>query len=426
MTTKYPFQQEAEATIIKCYRVEYRQLIAILIGSFGPHNMELAEDIIQETFIEAIDNWRKKGVPENVSGWLFKVAKNKTLNVLNREKYYRQYEAFKKNFDRDDVDEPPILNQTLIQDEQLKMMFVCCHKALSSQAQMALILKTLCGFSIDEIATAFLSKKETITKRLTRARGLIREANLSLELPDVVDLKKDLDTVLKTIYLLYNEGYNASKGKLLIKKELCLEAIHLVNILATSSLGNKPNTHALLSLMYFNYSRFDARQDNDGKIILLEDQDRSKWDNEAIALGYYHLSKIVQQDEISTYHLQASIAACHAGASRFEETDWTKILSLYELLYQFDPSPIVFLNKAVATSHVHGPEKALVLLENKTITSTLDFYFLFHVTKADLNAKLNRYDTAIKLLNKAKSLTKIAAEKNIIDKRLKLFETMLK
>ncbi len=413
---------EAVEALNKCYRVEYRRLVGILVGIFGTHNIEMVEDIIQEAFMEALDKWEKHGVPKNSSGWLFKVAKNKALNLLKREKYEQQYVSFKNRYGQGfELADVEFTNEE-IQDEQLKMMFVCCHHSLSPKAQMALILKTLCGFSIEEITAAFLSKKETITKRLARARVVIRKTNFSLALPDIDVLTNHLDTVLKTIYLLYNEGYSASKGSSLIKKELCTEAMHLANILANSRVGNIPKTHALLSLMYFNFSRFDTRQDELGHIILMEDQDREKWDKQALALGYYHLSNAVQDDDLSTYHLQASIAACHASASSFEATNWTKIVGLYDLLFQLDQSPVILLNRAVALSHIAGPHEALCLLEDDEINAQLDFYYLFHVTKADLYMKADQKEVAIDLLKHALSLTKIDTEKKFIQNRLDVIQ----
>lgn len=419
-------KEEAEKKISQCFRHEYRKLMGILAGLFGVQNIELAEDVIQDTFIEALKHWSKNGIPENTAGWLYQVARNKALNVLKRSKYQHQYVADAMTLTTEVNESKPFIENISIEDEQLKMMFVCCHPSISVEAQMAIILKTLCGFSVDEIATAFLNKKETISKRLTRARVAIRKAKLSLKLPDTSKLNESIDTVLKTIYLLYNEGYNASKGSNLIRKELCIEALHLGNILAATVTGNLPKTHALLALMYFNFSRFDARQDNDGNIILLEDQNRKLWNTESIALGFYHLSKITQQEEVSTYHLQAAIAACHASAKNYEQTDWRKILELYEYLYLHDPTPVILLNKAVALSHAKGDSQALRLLNSKEVANQLTDYYLYHTTRANLYIKKKDYREAIDLLNRAIKLTKIEAEKKLITRRLEYCLAALK
>lgn len=299
-----PHKIETEQLIANCFRHEHGKLMSILVGLFGSHNFELAEDIIQDTLLEALKNWSYKGIPDNPSGWLYKVAKNKSLNALNRKKIV--YELSEKvpdeKFTEQDIGE--LFSEEALKDEQLKMMFICCHPSISPEAQSCLILKSLCGFGIDEIARAFLSKTETITKRLMRARKVFRESTIKFELPGKPELGNRLDTVLKTIYLLYNEGYNASKGKLLIRKELCDEAIRLANFLASIESTNTVKTHALLALMYFNFSRFDQRLGESGEIIPLEHQNRKLWDSKSIALGFYHLSKITANKELSNYRLR--------------------------------------------------------------------------------------------------------------------------
>ncbi|TRX60784.1 sigma-70 family RNA polymerase sigma factor [Fulvivirga sp. M361] len=411
-------RKELDVLISHQFRHDYGKLVSVLTGIFGAANLSLAEDIVQDTFLEAMKNWSDKGVPDNPSGWLYRVAKNKTINVLKRETRLQDISEEQLIEPTEEHDLDILFDEKAIRDEQLKMMFVCCHPSLSVEAQTSLILKTLCGFSIDEIARAFLSKSETITKRLMRSRKVIREVGVNFQLPERKELENRLDAVLKSIYLLYNEGYSASRGKSLIKKELCEEAIRLVDFLCSNDITNTSKTHALLSLMYFHFSRFDARMNSNEQIIPLEQQDRRLWNAEHIALGFYHLSKVTEDKNLSTFHIEATIAACHASAEDHSTTDWERIVDLYTYLYEISPSPIVLLNKTVAVSYAHSVQQALDLIDNPQLTEQLNTYYLYHATKADFFIRENNHEKAISALEKAMDLTKIPSEKSLIKGRL--------
>jgi len=406
------------------FRHESGKIVSVLTRIFGPGNSELAEDVIQDAMVEAISVWPYQGVPDNPPAWLFKVAKNKALNVLNREKYKRNYESEVIHYLESEWTAEPALeyffsNEQII-DDQLRMMFTCCHPALSSDSQVALSLKTLCGFSISEIARAFLTTEENINKRLVRARQKIREDKVSFEVPNGAELEPRLNTVLETIYLLFNEGYSASHGNDLIRYELCEEAIRLCEIIETHpSVHDKSNVHALLALMQMNASRFKSRLDDNGNLLTMAEQNRLVWDLNLIQKGLSNFEKSESKTHVSIYHLLAGISACHCLAPDFESTDWKSILSLYDALIRLDNSPIVLLNRAVALAKVEGVEKALQELEHIKETSNLKSYHLFYSTQAEFYIQTNRFSDAIHSLEKALRLASVKTERDLLQKKLK-------
>ncbi|MGH8246139.1 MAG: RNA polymerase sigma factor, partial [Gammaproteobacteria bacterium] len=306
-----------------------------------------------------------------------------------------------------------------IKDDSLWMMFMCCHPLLPQEAQVALALKNLCGFSPAEIARAFLTSEAAIAKRLTRAKQKIREAGVPFELPMGEELMERLDGVLQTLYLLFNEGYKASSGERLVRAELCHEAIRLVTLLARHSVGNRPRTHALAALMLLNTARLPARTDADGNILRLNEQDRSSWDTSMIARGMLHLSQSAAGEELTGYHLQAGIAACHCAAADFESTDWPRILSLYDRLVQLDDSPVIALNRAVAIAHVRGPEAGIEAVTAIRDPQLLDSYYLLHAVLAQFEAQLKHFQSAAAHLRKAIQLTGVKSEQALLSHRLR-------
>ena len=286
----------------------------------------MAEDVVQDSMVEALRQWSEKGVPGNPSGWLFRVARNKALNIVNREKYKRKYSSDVIHFLHSEWTAEPALNHIFseeeIMDDQLRMMFTCCHPSLSADSQIALTLKTLCGFTIPEIAKAFLTTEENIKKRLVRARQKIRKENLPFNVPKGAELETRLHAVLETIYLLFNEGYSASKGSELIRYELCGEAIRLAEIIsAYEKLQNKYPVYALLALMYLNASRFKSRTGEAGNILTMAEQDRSLWDRSFIQKGLQYLERSTTSSHLSIYHILATISAYHCAAPDFVSTD---------------------------------------------------------------------------------------------------------
>lgn len=381
-------QIEIPKLVEHLFRQEAGKIVPVLARLFGPSNLDLAEDVMQDSLIEAMEHWQYEGVPHNPAAWLSRVARNKALNVLNREKYKREYLSTAAHILKPelpgDSELEYLFSEEEIQDDQLRMIFACCHPSISPDSQIALALKTLCGFSIPEIARAFLTGEETINKRLTRARQRIREANAPFEIPRGKELDQRIDVVLETLYLLFNEGYSASQGNEIIRQELCEEAIRLARmIVAGKAIEHKEAVHALIALMIINASRFKARQDKDGNLLTLAEQDRSLWDGRLLSVGLEHLTEASRNDRVGIYHIQAAISAQYSIAADYESTDWVSILSLYDSLIHLDGSPVVLLNRAIVLSKVRGVEEGLGELEKIKTDPALKAYHLFYATTCE-------------------------------------------
>lgn len=402
------------------FRHESGKLVSVLTGIFGVDHLELAEDVVQEALVRAFQTWPYYGVPKNPAAWLTQTARNLALDVIRRETRFRNKQtdiiASFENWSSDSEESPTF--DTEIRDGRLRLMFACCHPLVPVEAQIALALKTLCGFSPSEIAKAFLTTEAAIAKRLTRARQRIRELQIPFEIPAGEELSGRLDGVMQTVYLLFNEGYKASSGDSLIREELCAEAIRLTTLLAEHPAGNTPRTHALIALMLLNAARLPARVDLHGNILRLKDQDRSKWNVGMIGRGMMHLAESSGGDELTEYHLQAGIAACHCTAVDYESTDWEQILSLYDRLIDIDDSPVVALNRAVAISNVRGAGAGIEALEKIKNRNSLDSYHLFYAVFADFEAQLSRFKAAAGNLRKAIALTELKSEQELLRQRL--------
>lgn len=403
------------------FRHEAGKLISVLTGIFGIDRLQFAEDVVQESLVRALRTWPYVGIPKNPAAWLTQTAKNLAIDLIRREKlfYDKQAEiiAFMEEWGSDPGSESPRFENE-IKDGRLRLMFACCHPVMSPEDQTALALKTLCAFSAAEIAKAFLTTEAAIAKRLTRAKQKIREEQIPFEIPAGEELSQRLDTVLQTLYLLFNEGYKASSGDHLIREELCQEAIRLASLLAEHPAGNQPRTHALLALMLLNAARLPARTDSEGNILRLNEQDRSTWNQAMIARGMMHLSKSAAGNELSAYHLQAGIAACHCAARDYESTDWRKILSLYDQLLEIDDSPVVALNRAVAVANVHGPKAGIEAVEAIQNGSQLNSYYLLYAVLGEFEKQLNNFQAAIDNFRKALELTELTSEQLFLSKRL--------
>ncbi|MCE7990404.1 MAG: sigma-70 family RNA polymerase sigma factor [Roseivirga sp.] len=390
------------------FRHEYGKLVSVLTNAFGTSNIELAEDVVQEAMLEALHKWAYSGVPDNPVGWIYQVAKNKAINLVKREQFQNQ--MIPEVLHRLASDQNPtslsdsVFTDKEIADDQLRMIFTCCHPSISPDSQVALTLKTLCGFSIPEIAKAFLTSEENINKRLVRARKTIRKANVIFEVPVGKELENRLSTVLEAIYLLFNEGYNASSGNKLIRFEVCEEAIRLAKIIAANPTISSSNTYALLALMTLNASRFQSRLDKCDSLIDLEHQDRDMWDQNLIKNGLYYLEFAAAQNEVSIYHILATISAQHCTARTYNATDWESILSLYDMLAAIDKSPVVLLNRAIVLSKTAGPKEALKAMNSIKDNTTFNSYLPYYTTKADLHFQNGEGHAAALLLNKALTL----------------------
>ena len=404
------------------FRHESGKMVATLTRILGFENLHLAEDVVQDALLKAMQNWSFRGVPRNPSAWLMQVAKNQALDLIRRSQNFRSKErdivAFFEHTAQERSVPDSVRFHDELRDDQLRMMFACSHPALPREAQVALTLKTLCGFGEPEIAAAFLISTAAIAKRLVRARQRIREAQIALVIPAGEELSARLDAVLQTLYLLFNEGYKASHGEELIRKDLCAEAIRLTMILVEHPAVNQPKTHALLALMLLSGARLPARVDAEGNLLLLADQDRSRWDAAMIQRGLLHLNASASGDEISEFHLQAGIAYCHCSAQSYETTDWARILALYDLLAAVNQTPVVALNRAVAVSKVRGPEAGLKAVAGIRDRDALESYYLLHAVIAQFHYELRDYDGARRHFERALELTGVTAERKFLSSRL--------
>jgi RNA polymerase sigma-70 factor (ECF subfamily) len=402
------------------FRHEAGKMVATLTRIFGIEHLSLAEDVVQEALSRALQTWPYRGTPENPSAWIMRASRNLALDVIRREKIFRAKEAeIARLIERDGhAPEGAIFPEHEIADDRLRMMFVCCHPVIPPEAQVALALKTLCGFSVTEISHAFLTTEAAIAKRLTRSKQKIQEAQVPFEIPVGDELTRRLDSVLQSLYLLFNEGYKASTGEKLIREELCQEAIRLTELLAQHQAGNRSKTHALLALMLLNVARIPAREDDEGNLIRLQEQDRTCWDHKMIARGMFHLRESAAGGEISEYHLQAGIAACHATALDYQATDWAKILSLYDRLIEVDDSPVVALNRAVAVANVRGPEAGLHTLQRIRDQEKLGSYYLLYAVIGELEMRLNNREAAAEQFRRSFELAETKSERAFLLKRL--------
>lgn len=393
------------------FRTEYRKIVSVLCKYFGLGGIENAEDIASETFLTAAQSWGLNGIPSNPTAWLYSVAKNKARNHLQRHHLFR--EKIAPALREQDAEENFInLSPQNIIDSQLQMMFAICHPSISREAQIGLSLRILCGFGIEEIADAFLTNKETINKRLFRAKEQLRSAKIEIGLPAPSEIESRLSSVLTTIYLLFNEGYYSISRDKPLHKELCLEAMRLCTMLIENKETDQPQVNALLSLMCFHASRFDARLDGSGQIILYEEQDTGRWNADFISKGGYFLRCAAAGDKLSKYHLEAGIAYWSTQRTDTKEK-WENILQFYNLLLQMEYSPIAALNRTYALSKAHGKPAAIPEAEKLGLTDN-HFYFAL---LGELYTSIDD-DKAGIYFQKAYSLAKTQADKRAIQKKI--------
>ncbi len=404
------------------FRRESGRLVAILTRHFGVAHLHLAEDVVQDALVKAMQTWPFTGVPQNPSAWLLQTAKNRALDQTRRHSLWRGKQTELAPLVEDCLQSaltvPPPQLEDEIRDSQLRMMFVCCHPGLPVEAQVALTLKTLCGFGEREIAAAFLATPDAVTKRLVRARQYLREQEVAVELPPAAALAPRVDTVLQALYLLFNEGYKASQGDSLMRIDLCAEAIRLAELLTAHPLGDRPATHALLALMHFGAARLSARTGDGGSILLLAEQDRSLWDQAQIQRGMMRLAASGTGMKVTRYHLEAGIAACHCLARDFAATDWRQIITLYDALLEQDGSPVVALNRAVAVAQVEGPRAGLAALDKIKDRKTLENYHPFHAVAGQLWLDAGDAAKAAAGFRRALELAALPAERALLETRL--------
>ena len=416
-----PPTQIIQQTVDHLFRHESGKMISVLSKLLGLQNIEAAQDIVQDALVQAMHTWSYKGLPDNPSAWLYRVAKNKAIDYLRRERKFKEISPQYGYLLQSEYTLTPTVTKFFleeeIQDSQLRMIFACCHPSIAPESQIALALKVLCGLSVGEIARAFLTNEETIAKRIYRAKEKIKSEKIELELPVIKELPERLEGVLRSLYLLFNEGYNSSHPDHLIRDELCEESIRLAFLLTLNPITNQPRTKALLSLMCFQASRLQARLDDKGSIILLKHQDRTKWYRPLMEKGFAYLDDAFANNGVQTsnYHLEAVIASLHAAAPSFETTDWKTIYSLYETLYRLYPNPVVALNKAIAASYAIDKETAL---SQMLIIKDLDQYYLYHTCLGEIYYEMNKKEEAKKYFQQALSLTTSKQEQELLMDKL--------
>ncbi|MCM4150101.1 RNA polymerase subunit sigma-24 [Arenibacter sp. N53] len=418
---------ETKKQVENLFRYEYGKIIGVLINKFGPSNLERIEDAVQDALLKAMQVWGYKNLPDNPTSWLYRVATNNLIDVLRRDKKILLKGDDTTILTENHVRIPEIVLESAISDSQLKMIFACCHPSLSVDYQIILSLKLIGGFGNGEIAKALLKKEDSVAKSYTRAKRQLKSNITTLDIPIEIGLQSRLSIVLRVIYLLFSEGYASSTGSEIIKRDICLEAIRLALLLSENEYCNRPNVNALLALMCFHTSRFDARVNENGELVDLEHQDRTKYDNDLIAIGIEHLEKASKAVlEPSNYHLEAAVSYYHCIAKTFELTNWNSILNLYNLQLKRQYSPVVELNRIVPYYKVNGAKKAMGKLLEFESSTYFKVSVLYYAIKAELLLRLGSKEETLGALKAAIDLTENEMEqKHFLKKMVELRKVML-
>jgi RNA polymerase sigma-70 factor (ECF subfamily) len=417
MSTAHP---EPVAPLVEhFFRREAGRLVAVLTRVFGWRNFDLVEEMVQATLLEALQAWRVRGVPDNPSGWIHRVAKNKIIDSLRRTEFERRVSrdwAAGRPARAEGIDE--LFLDTAIEDSQLRMIFGCCHPHLSRENQLALTLKTLCGFGISEIARALLVAEEAVKKRLQRATRDLIDQNVSFDPPEASQLIERLGVVHQVLYLIFNEGYSSSQGESAIRADLCEEAAYLCHLLCSHPRCSTPTTRALMALMLFHAARLEARLDDQGCVLLMEDQDRTKWDQRLIERAKQFLDQSAEGTTVSTFHLEAGIALLHCSSESYAETDWRAILRLYDAMVTIHRSPVYLLNRAIVVAEIEGPRAGIRALDEAGKNMALQRYHLLDATRGEFYRRAGNFDLARQYLESGREKTTSPHDRAIIDRRL--------
>jgi len=409
------------------FRHESGRMVAALTRIFGVHNLALAEDVVQDAFCRALEVWKVRGVPDNPSAWLMATARNRALDVVRRDRTARTFAPEVTRLLETEWTTSPIVDDAFhahtIRDEQLRMMFSCCHPRLPEEAQVALILNILCGFGAGEIASAFLTGRAGIEKRIARGKKILANAKTLFDLADS-EFPARLSAVRHALYLLFNEGYHGASAKAAVRAELCGEAIRLVTLLREHGPAATPTTNALAALMCLHAARLPARIDSLGDLSPLAGQDRSTWDGRLVAEGLALLERSASGSELSAYHIEAAIAAAHASARSVAETDWGSIVSLYDRLMDVTPSPVVALNRAIAIGQRDGADRGLEALQAITDRERLARYPFYAAAMAEMELERGNRDAARTHFLEALALARNDTERRFLEKRLQTLGTV--
>jgi RNA polymerase sigma factor (sigma-70 family) len=405
------------------FRHEAGRMVAALTRVFGVHNLALAEDVVQDAFCRALEIWKVRGIPENPSAWLMTTAKNRAIDVIRRQRTARAFAPEMGRLLETEWTLGPALEEAFaahtIRDEQLRMMFSCCHPRLSEQSQVALVLNVLCGFGASEIASAFLIGRAAAEKQIARGKKVLAGSTKLFDLSDA-EFAARLSTVGRALYLLFNEGYHGAAAESAVRVELCEEAIRLTALLRQHPPAATPAINALAALMCLHAARLPARLDAAGDLSALVDQDRSRWDTRRIAAGLALLEESAAGEEVTAYHVEAAIAAVHAGARTLEETDWRAIVSLYDSLSTIAPSPVVALNRAIAVGQAEGAAEGLAALLAIVDRERLAGYPFYSAACGEFELRLGHLDAARQYFEAALRSARNAAERRFLEKRLRL------
>ena len=408
------------------FRREAGRMIATLTRIFGVQNLTMAEDVVQDAFCRALELWKYRGVPENPSAWLMATAKNRALDMLRRDRTARTFAPelarLVENESKFAPDFDELFSPHLIKDDQLRMMFSCCHPKLSEEAQVALVLHILCGFGVTEIANAFLSSQAAIEKRISRGKKVLARSNRLFDISGIADFSARLPSVQRALYLLFNEGYHGASAEFVVRTELCREAMRLTALLLAHPFGAAPATYALAALMCLDAARLPARLDAMGNLSSLFDQDRSKWDAELLSEGQRFLNLSATGQQLTTYHLEAAIASVHASALRTEDTDWRTIVSLYDTLMTINPSAVVALNRAIAVAQCDGPERGLEEISAIADNDRLANYPFYSAALGELELRRGRWQVAQGYFRTAVALARNATERRFLEQRIEACE----
>jgi len=404
------------------FRREAGRMVATLTRIFGVHNLALAEDVVQDAFCRALEVWKFRSVPENPSAWLMATAKNRALDVVRRERTARTFAPELGRLLESEWTLVPVVEElfgaTAIKDDQLRMMFSCCHPRLPEEAQVALVLHILCGFSVSEIASAFVSSHAAIEKRISRAKKVLAASKKLFDIAGDDDFSRRLPAVQRALYLLFNEGYHGASPESAVRAELCQEAMRLTGLLLDHPLAATPATHALAALMCLHAARSPARVDSAGQLMSLFDQDRSRWDLRLAAEGQRLLDLSATGTELTEYHIEAAIASVHATALHAEDTDWGKIVSLYDTLMAIRPSPVVALNRAIAIAQLEGPERGLEEIHAIAGSDRLAAYPFYFAALAELELRSGRQQAAHEHFQTALAIARNPMERQFLQRRV--------
>ncbi|HEY8893211.1 MAG TPA: sigma-70 family RNA polymerase sigma factor [Niastella sp.] len=422
---KEPEQQSVVQLVDHLFRHQSGKMIAVLTRIFGMHNLEMIEDVVQESFLRAIHTWTFKQMPDNPAGWLMQVARNRAIDIIRRQQHFQQYshELARELQQETENTIEQFFSEEEIADSQLRMIFACCHPSLKEEDQVALTLKTVSGFGVTEIAHALLTNEAVIQKRLYRAKQFLKDNRISLDIPTGRQLSTRLNMVYTVLYLLFNEGYKSQHENEVIRKDLCAEAMRLCLLLTEHKTGKTPTTFALMALMCLQASRFESRIDENNAIILLQHQDRSTWNKALIQKGYNYLNLSSQGEEITVYHLESAIAAEHCLAPTFAETNWQRMLMLYDMLLEQKRTALVILNRAIVLTQLNETPVAIEeILQIENIDQLINTQYIFGAVLGELYIQLGDDHNAVKFLQQALALTSSQAEKKLISGKLEALE----